>query len=704
MKFKTFMINISLLTAMAACTNQTTNDNPLLNDFSGIYETPPFSKIKVEHYVPAVKAAIAEAKKEIDAITNNKETPTFENTVLALEESGQLLRRVLGIFYNLNEAETSPEMQAAAREISPLVTEHSNDISLNENLFKRIKEVYDNRDKLSLNDEQIMLLTKRYEGFVKNGANLAPELRERFREINKELSQLSLQYNENDLAETNDFILHITDSNQLSGLPESVIEAAAFEAKERKMEGWVFSLHLPSYYPFIQYADNRQLREQMYKAYASRCNHNNEHDNKKIVEDIVNKRLERSKMLGYNSYADYILEDRMAESATNVNSFLNEIFEASHPIAKKEKVEMEKFARSLGFEGELQRWDWLYYAEKMKMHLHNINDEMTKPYFELSKTQQGIFDLANKLYGLNFKYNPEIEVYHPDVKAYEVTDNDNRFMAVLYLDFHPRPSKGSGAWMTSFRKQSVRNGKDIRPLISLVCNFTKPTDSNPSLLTFSEVETFLHEFGHALHGMLSDVTYESLSGTSVYRDFVELPSQIMENWAIEKEWLDSFATHNKTGEKIPTELIEKLISADNFLTGYYNDRQLSFASLDMAWHSLTNPLNEDVESFNNKAMSKFELFPDVEGACMSTTFGHLFSGGYAAGYYGYKWAEVLDADAYSLFKQNGIFDKETAQRFRENILSKGGSEHPMQLYVKFKGEEPSIEAFLKRSGLTSINN
>ncbi len=699
MNFNRVMLNISLLVSITACTNQNPDNNPLLDKFTGIHETPPFSKIKVEHYVPAVKVAISQAKKEIDAIVNNPDSPTFENSVVALEESGQLLSKILGIFFNLNEAETSSEMQAVAQEISPLITEHSNDINLNEKLFKRIKFVYDNRENFSLSDEQKTLLTKSYKDFVRNGANLAPELRTRFREINKELSKLSLQYNENVLAETNAFILHITDKTQLLGLPESIIDASAFEAKERNLDGWVFSLQLPSFYPFMQYADNRQLREQMYKAYVSRCNHNNEHDNKKIVEDIVNKRLERSRMLGYNSYADYVLEERMAENSATVISFLDEIFESSHPIAKKEKQELEKFARSIGFKGELQRWDWTYYSEKMKMHLHNIDDETTKQYFELSKTKEGVFSLANKLYGLSFKYNPDIEVYHHDVKAYEVTDENGRFMAVLYLDFHPRSSKSNGAWMTSFREQSVRNGKEIRPLVSIVCNFTKPTDSTPSLLTFNEVKTFLHEFGHALHGILADVTYESLSGTSVYRDFVELPSQLLENWAIEKEWLDLFAVHNKTSKRISADLIEKLVAADNFMTGHKNDIQLSYATLDMAWHSLTNRLNDDVASFNNKAMSKFELFPPIENACMSTSFEHLFSGGYAAGYYGYKWAEVLDADAFDMFKQNGIFDKETAQRFRNNILSKGGSEHPMKLYKKFRGQEPTIKAFINRSGL-----
>ncbi len=699
MNYKLIMITITLLSGLTACDEKSTVDNPLLQEFSGIHQTPPFEKIKVEQYVPAMKEAITEAKREIDAIVNNPEKPTFENSVLALEESGRLLSRVSNIFFNLNEAETSPEMQAAAREISPLITEYGNDVSLNEKLFARIKEVYDQREKLELTDEQRTLLVKSYKGFVRNGANLAPEMRERFREINKELSKLSLLFNENELAETNDFVLHITDKKQLAGLPEGVVEMAALEAKDRNLEGWIFTLQYPSFGPFLQYAENRSLREKMYKAFVSRCNRNNDHDNKEIVKSLVEKRLERARMLGYETYADYVLEERMAENVFRVNNLLDQIYDVSHKIARKEKREVEDFARSIGFKGTLQRWDWSFYSEKLKMHLHNIDDEVTKPYFELSKVQQGVFDLTTRLFGIRYKYNPEISVYHPDVKAYEVTDSDGRFLAVLYLDFHPRQSKRNGAWMTSFREQSVNNGQNIRPLISIVCNFTKPTDTKPSLLTFHEVKTFLHEFGHALHGMLSDVSYESLSGTAVYRDFVELPSQIMENWAIEKEWLDTFATHFQTGEKIPASLIAKLKAADNFLTGYNNDRQVSFASLDMAWHTIKEPLNTDVETFNNLAMNKFELFPIVEGACMSTLFGHLFAGGYGAGYYGYKWAEVLDADAYALFQQNGIFNAKTAQRFRDNVLSRGGSNHPMKLYVQFRGQEPTIDAFLKRSGL-----
>lgn len=700
MKLQIIMLSISILATITACTQKPQDDNnPLLSDFKGVYETPPFEEIKTEHYLPAFKVAIAEGMSEIDKIVNDPSEPTFDNTIVALEEAGSLFTCVSSIFSNLNTANTSPEMQAAAREISPLVTEYTNDINLNEKLFERVKSVYDRREQLQLNNEQTMLLVKTYKKFVRNGANLAPDKRERFREINKELSELSLIFNENEIAEINDFILHITNKEDLAGLPESVIEMAEYEAKERKLDGWVFSLHIPSYLPFMQYADNRPLREKLYKAYVMRCNRDNKHDNKKIVAKIVNKRLERAQMLGYKSYADYVLEERMAQSAGNVDSFLDKIFRASHTKAKDEMVEVQNFAKTLGFSDVIQRWDWLYYSEKLKKHLHNIDDEMIKPYFELSRTQQGIFDLANRLYGINFKYNPQISVYHPDVKAYEVTDSDGRFLAVLYLDFHPRQSKSSGAWMTSFREQSVRKGKNIRPLVSIVCNFSKPTDAKPSLLTFSEVQTFLHEFGHAMHGILSDVTYESLSGTSVYRDFVELPSQLMENWAVEKEWLDLFAVHNETGEKIPATLIEKIEAVEDFQSGYLTDRQLSFATLDMAWHTLTKPLNTDVVSFTNEAMSKFELFPLVQGACMSTSFGHLFSGGYAAGYYGYKWSEVLDADAFSVFKRNGIFDTATAMSLRDNILSKGGSAHPMELYVKFRGQEPTIDAFLSRSGL-----
>lgn len=699
MKQTIFMITVALMAGLSGCNENGTEKNPLLEEFKTVHQTPPFDKIKTEHYLPAVKVGIAEAKKEIDAIVNNPEKPTFENSVVALAQSGEQLGKVLNIFFNLNEAETSPEMQAVAKEISPLVTEHSNDISLNEKLFARIKEVYAQRNDLNLTLEQNMLLEKSYNGFVRGGVNLAPELRERFRELNKDLSKLSLQYNENELAETNDFTLHITDEKELSGLPESTLEMAALEAKERKMEGWVFTLHYPSYGPLLQFADNRQIREKMYKALVSRCNRNNQHDNKSIVKQIAEKRLEKARMLGFDTYADYVLVERMAENKEKVTKFLDDLFIAGHNTALKEKKEVEKYAKQLGFNGTMQRWDWSYYSEKLRKEQYAIDDEMTKPYFELSKVRDGIFDLTTRLYGITYKANPEIPVYHPDVTAYEVFDNDGKLLSILYMDFHPRQTKSSGAWMTSFREQSKSNNVDNRPFVSIVCNFTKPTETKPSLLTFNEVETFLHEFGHALHGMLSNVTYEGLAGTSVYRDFVELPSQIMENWATEKEWLDTFAIHYKTGEKIPESLIAKIKSVSNFQSGYMNDRQVSFATLDMAWHTIKEPIATDVETFNNLAMDKFEIFPIVEGACMSTSFGHLFAGGYAAGYYGYKWAEVLDADAYSVFQKNGIFDKETAKRFRDNVLSQGGTQHPMKLYVAFRGQEPTIDALLERSGL-----
>ncbi len=700
MRLKKIMFGIALFATISGCQDSAQEDNPLLRDFTGVHQTPNFQKIKIEHYLPAVKIAIEEAKKEIDAIVNNPEKPTFENTIVALEYSGKRLGQILNIFYNLNEAETSPEMQAVAREISPLVTEHSIEISLNQTLFERVKMVYEQRQFLNLDEQDRMLLEKTYKGFVRNGANLAPELREQFKELNKELAKLSLQFSENELAETNNFILHLTNKEDLQGIPESVIEMAASEAKERNLEGWVFTLHYPSYLPFMQYSEKRELREKMFRAFTSRANRNNEYDNKQIVKDLVEKRLRKAQMLGYETYADYVLEERMAQSVSRVQSFLDQLFEASHKYAIKDKKEVETFARSLGFNDVLQRWDWMFFSEKLKKEKYSIDNEMIKPYFELSKVQQGIFDLVNKLYGLTFRYNTEISVYHPDVKAYEVYDETNRFMAVLYLDFHPRASKSSGAWMTSFREQYKLGDKDIRPLVSIVCNFTKPTETRPSLLTFDEMKTFLHEFGHALHGMLSDVKYESLSGTSVYRDFVELPSQIMENWGVEKQWLDIFATHYQTGEPIPAEYIEKLHSLDNFQAGYMSDRQVSFATLDLAWHTIKEPVKTDVEPFEAKALEKFELFPKVEGSCMSTSFSHLFAGGYAAGYYGYKWAEVLDADAFSLFKQNGIFDKATASRFREYILSKGGIQHPMKLYIAFRGQEPTIDALLERSGLT----
>eukprot|EP01029_Cantina_marsupialis_P002650 TRINITY_DN1250_c1_g1_i1.p2 TRINITY_DN1250_c1_g1~~TRINITY_DN1250_c1_g1_i1.p2 ORF type:complete len:677 (+),score=102.84 TRINITY_DN1250_c1_g1_i1:4825-6855(+) len=673
-------------------------NNPLLEDFNTPYESVPFDKIELEHYLPAFKACIEEARKEIDAIAENNEDASFENTIEALEYSGHKLDRAGSVFFNLNHAHTNDEMQALAREISPMLTEFSNDIIMNEKLFARVKAVHENKDQFKLDVEQEKLLDDRYKAFVRSGANLEKEKKEKIREISKELSKLTLQFGENVLAATNDFELHLTEKDDVSGLPEGILEAAVAAAKQKVKDGWVFTLQFPSYVPFMQYADKRELREKMFRAYSSRC-FNDKFDNQKIIQRIVELRLERVRLFGYERYADFVLEERMAKSSDKVLSFLNELLDASMPKAKEEFQELQEYAKLLGADFELQRWDWAYYAEKLKTEKFDINDEITRPYFELEKVKAGIFDLATKLYGIQFKLNDELPKYHEEVDVYEVFDGEGNFLSLFYADFHPRSSKQGGAWMTSFVDQYRKNGQDIRPHISIVCNFTRPTETKPSLLTFNEVTTFLHEFGHALHGMLSKCTYSSLSGTNVYRDFVELPSQFMENYAFQKEWLDEVAAHYETGEKIPAELVQKIIDSGNFLSGYSFVRQISFGLNDMAWHSIADANIESVPLFEEEAMASTELFGKVPESCMSTSFSHIFAGGYAAGYYGYKWAEVLDADAFEAFKENGIYDKATADSFRENVLEKGGSEHPMNLYLKFRGKEPSIDPLLIRSGL-----
>ena len=676
----------------------TKNTNPLLCKFSTIHNTAPFGIIKMEHYMPAFLKGIRIAKEEVDQIVNNIEAASFENTIEAMEFVGELLDQVSSVFFNLNHADTSDEMQALAREVSPLLSEFSNDIVMNELLWERIKAVYANKKTLDLNAEKRMLLDKRYKSFVRSGANLEGEKKERIREISKELSQLTLQFGENVLAATNNFELNVTDKKDLAGLPDGVLEAALATAKAKDKQGWVFTLQFPSYVPFMQYADNRKLREEMFKVYTSRC-FNDEFDNQEIIKKIIALRLEKVKLFDYPNYAQFVLEERMAETPDKVVNFLNELLEASMPRARKEFDELQVYAKKIGANFELERWDWAYYAEKLKTEKYQVNDELTRPYFELEKVKQGIFNLATDLYGLSFKLNTEIDKYHDEVDVYEVFDKKGDFLSVFYADFHPRDSKQGGAWMTSYREQFLENGKDNRPHISIVCNFTRPTETKPSLLSFGEVTTFLHEFGHALHGMLSQCSYSSLSGTSVYRDFVELPSQFMENYAFEKEWLDKVAEHYKTGEKIPADLVQKIIDSGNFHSGYAFVRQISFGLNDMAWHSVEKPIDGTVSEFESEAMQATELFPRLETSCMSPAFSHIFAGGYAAGYYGYKWAEVLDADAFDAFKQNGIYNKEIADSFRINVLEKGGSEHPMDLYKRFRGKEPLIAPLLKRSGL-----
>ncbi len=671
-------------------------NNPLLQKFGTPYEAVPFQDIKIEHYKPAFEQAIADAKAEIDAIAGSKEPPTFANTIEALEFSGEFLDRAAGIFFNLNHADTTEQMQELAREISPMLSEFANDIVMNESLFERVKLVYEQN--LPLTDEQQMLLNNRYKSFVRSGANLGKTDKERMREISKELSKLTLQFGENVLAATNSYQLHITDEEDIAGIPAGILEPAEALAREQNKKGWIFNLQFPSYVPFMQYADNRALREQMFRAYTSRC-FNDKFDNQEIINKITALRLEKANILGYKTYADYVLEERMAESSSNVEQFLNELLEASMPKAKQEFKELQEFAKDLGADFELQRWDWAYYAEKLKTRKFDVNDEITRPYFELERVKKGIFDLAAQLYGITFKANKDLPKYHDEVDVYEVFDADGKFLSLFYTDFYPRSSKQGGAWMTGFTEQYIRDGKDYRPHISIVCNFTRPSASKPSLLTFNEVTTFLHEFGHALHGMLTRCNYASLSGTNVYRDFVELPSQFMENFAVQKEWLNNVAKHYKTGEVIPADLVQKIIDSENFLSGYSFVRQISFGLNDMAWHTISEKQNLAVADFERDAMASTELFNSVPESCMSTAFSHIFAGGYAAGYYGYKWAEVLDADAFETFKENGIFDKASADAFRENILEKGGTQHPMDLYLNFKKKKPGIEALLKRSGL-----
>jgi len=674
--------------------------NPLFSVFNTPFQTPPFSQIKNEHFKPAIVNAIAEARKEIDAVINNSEAPTFKNTIEALDFSGMLLSSVTSVFFNLNSAETNNEIQKIAQEVSPILTEYSNDVALNEELFKRVKTVYENnQERKDLTVEQTMLLDKTYKSFVRNGANLNEADKEKLRKIDVELSQLSLNFGENVLAETNKYELIITDKADLAGLPEGVVEAAVITAKSKNKEGWMFTLAYPSYIPFMTYSENRNLRQTMYMANATKSCKNDALDNKKNVLRIVELRYQRANLLGYKNHAHFVLEEQMAKTPEKVKTFLNDLLQKAKPFALKELNELTKFAQSLGFEGELQAWDTAFYREKLKQKLFDLDDEKLKPYFKLENVVNGVFQVAGKLYGLKFKEITNIDKYHPEVTTYEVTDQNNQLVSLFYADFHPREGKRNGAWMTSFNDQYIKDGKNNRPLIVNVCNFTKPTETKPSLLTFSEVTTLFHEFGHALHGMLANTVYPSLSGTSVYRDFVELPSQVLENWCYEEEALKLFAKHYQTNEVIPIELIEKIKASANFMEATNIVRQLNFGILDMAWHT-TNPTEiTSVFEFENTATKETQLTPVVENTCVSTAFSHIFQGGYSSGYYSYKWAEVLDADAFYYFKEQGIFNQEVADKFKNNVLSKGGSEHPMDLYIKFRGKEPDSNALLKRAGL-----
>ena len=672
--------------------------NILTTPFTTKYDTAPFNSIKNEDFMPAFTTAIEMARKEIDAIVTNPETPTFKNTIAAMSYSGATLDRISSLFFNLHSAETNDEIQKIALEVSPLLSEFGNDIRLNKDLFDRVKAVYDNKDLLELSPEDATLLDKNYKSFARNGATLPDDKKQQLRDIDMELSKLSLEFGENVLEETYAFQMHLTNESDLAGLPEGAVEAARELAKSLDKDGWIFTLDHPSYIPFVTYADNRELRKKMALAFGARSFQDNKFDNRAIVLKIAKLRHDRAVLLGYKSHADFVLEERMAESPEKVKTFLNDLLAKAKPAAQKEFEELSRFAKDLDGVDQLEKWDGAYYSEKLKQKLFNLDDELLKPYFQLEKVLQGAFTIAEKLYGITFKEISDIDKYHTDVTTFEVNDEAG-LVAIFYADFFPRKGKRNGAWMTSFKSQFTEDSINQRPHVSIVCNFTKPTATKPSLLTFNEVTTLFHEFGHALHGMLANTNYPTLSGTSVYWDFVELPSQVMENWCYEPEALALFAHHYKTGEVIPMEYIKKIKESASFQEGIATMRQLSFGLLDMGWHSGDPSGITDIKDFESKMFAATQLYPDVKENAMSTAFSHIFQGGYSSGYYSYKWAEVLDADAFEYFLEKGIFDKETATKFKENILSKGGTEHPMVLYKRFRGQEPKPNALLKRAGL-----
>ena len=686
--------------ALVGCGGDNIANNPLVQEWDTPYQTPPFSKIELKHYEPAIDYAIELNRADIDAIVNNPEAPTFENTIVAMERAGELLNRVTGVFFVLNNCDTNDQMQEIANNVTPKLTELGNDVSLNPELFKRVKTVYEQyeRGELELDQEDKMLLEETYMGFARSGALLEGEQQELYRQYTTELAQLTLKFGQNALAATNAFALNITDEAKVAELPDFVKEGLAADAQARGEQGWTVTLQAPSYGPFMTYSSQRDLKEQLYRAYNTR-GIGGESDNLEVIRRITELRLKVAQLLGYNCYADYVLEEKMAENTATVNGFLAELCDATFDYAKKDVQAVTEFAKTLGFEGELMPWDWGYYNEKYKEAKYSINDEQIKPYLELSKVKEAVFMLAGKLYGLTFTQVDNIETYHPEATVYEVKDASDKLMAILYLDFFPRESKRAGAWMTEFRGVKTVDGVEQRPLVQLVMNFTKPTANTPSLLTFDEFTTFLHEFGHGLHGILAQGKYESINGTSVKRDFVELPSQIMENWATEKEYLDLWAKHYQTGEAMPAELIEKLVAAKNYLAAYFNVRQLSFGMLDMAWHTLTEPYTGDVLAFEQQAVASTQVLPMVDGTAMGPAFTHIFSGGYATGYYGYKWAEVLAADAYSYFQEKGIFSEEVSTKFRKEVLEQGGHKHPMELYQNFRGHKPQTKALIDQMNL-----
>ena len=675
-----------------------------LAPFTTKYTTAPFSKISLSDYQPAFEKTIEIARNEINAIAINSEAPTFENTIEALDFAGAALDRLSSIFFNLNSAETCDEMQKIAQEVSPLLTEFSNDIALNEDLFKRIKSVYDQKESLELTIEQVTLLDKKFKGFSRNGALLNEADKVKLREIDTELAKLKLTYGENVLAETNNYQLHITNEADLKGLPAGAKEMASSLAKSKNLEGWIFTLDFPSYLPFVTYVDNRELRKEITIAAGKKSFQDNEFDNKENVKRIVELRHKRANLLGYESHSHFVLEERMAQNPNNVQSFLNDLLEKAKPAAQKEFAELTAFAKELDGIDQLEKWDGAYYSEKLKQKLFSLDDELLKPYFKLENVLNGAFTIAEKLFGITFKEVFDIDKYHEEVQTFEVLDFEGKLVAIFYSDFFPRKGKRNGAWMTSFKPQYIKDGINERPHVSIVCNFTPPivssekSESKPSLLTFNEVTTLFHEFGHALHGMLANTTYPSLSGTSVYWDFVELPSQVMENWCYEPEALALFAKHYETEEIIPQQYVEKIKESASFLEGMATLRQLSFGILDMTYHRKSQTI-DDLKTFEKQAMEGTSLYPDVAENCMSTSFSHIFQGGYSSGYYSYKWAEVLDADAFAYFQEKGIFNTEVATKFKDNVLSKGGTELPMELYKKFRGQEPKVEALLKRAGL-----
>ena len=669
--------------------------NPLIQPF----DIAPFSQIKNEHFLPAFKEGIAINRQEIDAITNNPEEPSFKNTIEALSYSGQLLGRISSVFFNLNSAETNEHIQKIAQEVSPMLSELGNDITLNEALFNRVKDIYAQREQLELTAEQRTLLEKNYKSFSRNGANLPDSKKSRLREIDAAQAKLKLTFGENVLAETNAYALHLTNEEDLQGMPEGAKEAAAALAKSKDKEGWLITLDYPSYIPFMKYASNRELRKELSLAFGSRAFKGNEYDNQKNVLELVNLRHERANLLGYDTHAHFVLEERMAKTPGKVLNFLNDLLAKAKPAAQREFSELENFAKAQDNIDQLQKWDSSYYSEKLKQKLFSLDDEQLKPYFKLENVIEGVFTISAKLFGLQFEETFDIDTYHKEVKTYRVLDTAGNFIALFYADFHPRAGKRGGAWMTSFKGQMIQDGINERPHVSNVCNFTPSTPSKPSLLTFNEVTTLFHEFGHGLHGMLANTTYPSLSGTSVYWDFVELPSQVLENWCYEKEALELFATHYETGEVIPMDLIQKIKDSATFQEGMQTLRQLSFGLLDMSWHGQDPTSIRDVKAFETKMFADTSLYPPTQETCMSTAFSHIFQGGYSSGYYSYKWAEVLDADAFEYFKEQGILNPEAGAKFKEHVLSKGGTEDPMVLYKRFRGREPKPEALLKRAGL-----